>query len=198
MRKRGLVVYLALLGIFFLAGGAQSESQKEVLTFDQVKPYVTSLIYVDSSTRMLEVYTPQYKHIYQRLARRGFANMALLNIVWQAHYNLYRVPDTTQENSEEVVQPRDWLETLHKALRRAADELRPAYDKIEDKQDYFDLLSIRISQILSRDAVFLKPFLKEVESLLEAEDAPIRCSDCKEKFAEWLRNVGEDSPEEGQ
>lgn len=91
-----------------------------------------------------------------------------------------------------------WHDSYIKAYRQALEELAEAGKKIKEKRDYLDLLDIHISQILSRDMDFLEPLLKELDSFFEAKENDLTCIDCKEKFTEWLRDVREDFPEEGQ
>ena len=194
MRHGKVAICMVPAVVFCLTGTAGSENRGTELTFDQVKPYITCLIYVDSATQQLRMCTPEFKKVQRRLVRCNLTNTRLLKAVWQAHVNLLEKAEALEESGEEENTIAGWSETWRKAAMQAADNLEGTYERIDDKRDYFDLLDIRISQILSKDVGFLKPLLEEIEKLFEAKATNLSCIDCKEKFAEWLRSVEEDSP----
>ncbi len=199
MRKYFLPVIGLVVGItMYMASTANAGETDSTVTFKQIRPYIACLVYVDSATNQMRICDPRMKKVRIRLMRRNLTNLPLLTTLHRAYLNLLMQSTAEDDSSSPEIQTSAWTMAQFAAGDQAMNELSEVKIDIEDRRDYLDLLDIRISQILAKNADFLEPLLAELEKFLVAGESSLNCVDCKEKFAEWLQNVRPDSLHGGQ
>lgn len=192
MRCYIIILIIAIVVLSFYPLHGQTNAKDTVLVFDQIKPYITCLFYIDSATKEMRMCMPDMPKVKARLARRNLTNLSLLRVVWEIQIALLEQADSAAENSEEAAATEIWGNATFRAADQAMHDLAEARSKITDNQDYYELMDIRISQILSRDIDFLKPVLDRLEKAFTEGRHGITCSDCKEKFAKRLKTTQRD------
>ncbi len=188
MRAINVALTAICIILFFVDAPGEQHRPREI-TFEQIKPYVASLVYADSATGELRMSNPMMLKVQQRLARRSLTDTKLLTITWLAYMAVMEKSDGTTVDSMNTDNIPGWCYTWTAAYVQATDELEGVLATVEDNRDYFDLLDIHISQILSRDTGFLAPLLQELSTLLDRAGTSVTCTDCRVEFFQWLEDL---------